>query len=129
MPSVFIRIQELKHLGLNFVMKEITSIKMLRTHLLISVLIFPVTINIFVNSVVANDNYSDIIQDLPTKMDFDHYLSALEKIVDFCSTHKHYVDLNLQFGLFLIDGKTVMSINNGLNESGPYCICFSIIVF
>lgn len=57
------------------------------------------------NSVVADDSHKIIIQDLPRKTDFDRYLSALELTVDFCIRHKYYVDLNLQFGLFLLDGK------------------------
>ena len=101
-------------------MKEIMSTQKLRPRFMISLLIFSMSINIFMNSVVANYEYAEVIlnssgmdrrqMDLPAKMDFDSYLSALEKVVDFCVRHKHYVDLNLQFGLFFVDGKNVKSL-------------------
>lgn len=47
----------------------------------------------------------EIVEGLPKKSDFDKYLSVLEKTVAFVNGHRFYVDLNLCFGLFLINGK------------------------
>lgn len=56
--------------------------------------------------VKAESNKRDIIQDLPTNKDFDRYLTSLENIISFCMKHKIYVDVNLQFGLFLTKCKS-----------------------
>ena len=69
---------------------------------LFSVVVNFMMIVIFKYNVVAK---KEIYMDLPIRSDFDRYLSALEKVVDFCAKHKNYVDVNMKFGLFLIDGK------------------------
>ncbi|CAB3259155.1 unnamed protein product [Arctia plantaginis] len=45
----------------------------------------------------------EVVEGLPKKADFDKYLSVLEKTVAFVNGHRFYVDLNLCFGLFLIN--------------------------
>lgn len=88
-------------------MKVLKSLKSFRPCKFISILGFLITIITYMSGVVANDehSYTYVIDDFPTVKDFYHYLSALEKVVNFCERHKHYVDMNMQFGLFLIDGK------------------------
>ncbi|KAJ8734582.1 hypothetical protein PYW08_013832 [Mythimna loreyi] len=81
-------------------MNELKSIRCKFLSILTFLIIFTCT-----SGVVAYEkpSYRDIIADFPKAKDFNRYLSALEKVVDFCVRHKHYVDLNMQFGLFLID--------------------------
>ncbi|XP_075992881.1 uncharacterized protein LOC142987828 [Anticarsia gemmatalis] len=50
-----------------------------------------------------NETKMAVFDDVPMKNDLDKYLTRLERIVLFYSRNKIYLDLNLAFGLFLID--------------------------
>lgn len=52
-------------------------------------------------------NYKEmeIIDDLPMKMNLEQYLTVLEKTINFVSLHKNLADLNVCFGIYLINGK------------------------
>ncbi|CAB3257247.1 unnamed protein product [Arctia plantaginis] len=45
----------------------------------------------------------EIIDDLPMKMNLEQYLTVLEKTVNFVSLHKNLADLNVCFGIYLIN--------------------------
>uniref|UniRef100_A0A2A4K6W5 Uncharacterized protein n=1 Tax=Heliothis virescens TaxID=7102 RepID=A0A2A4K6W5_HELVI len=69
-----------------------------------TVITFALLITIVVSkNLNATDKRKEIIADLPKLDDLETYLFGLEKAVDFCLEHKVYVDLNLEFGLFLVD--------------------------
>lgn len=63
--------------------------------------------------VTYNYKQMEIIDDLPVKNDLDKYLSILERIVYFVDGHRYYVDTDLCFGIYLINGKNLLlSTNN-----------------
>ncbi|XP_047036941.1 UPF0764 protein C16orf89 homolog [Helicoverpa zea] len=69
-----------------------------------TVIIFVVLTTIVSSSKVnSTDKRREIIANLPKLEDLETYLSGLEKAIEFCLQHKLYVDLNLEFGLFLMD--------------------------
>lgn len=78
-------------------MEELKSLCLCKCVLILS---FLMTI-----SGLSNQN---IIDDLPVTEDFPRYFIALKNAIDFIISHKYYVDLNLQFGLFLVDSKIVL---------------------
>lgn len=47
----------------------------------------------------------NILRDVPSKVDLNTYLNSLEKVLNFCSKYKNEIDINFEFGLFLVDGK------------------------
>ncbi|KAJ8734581.1 hypothetical protein PYW08_013831 [Mythimna loreyi] len=58
---------------------------------------------------------AQVIADLPKETDFPAYYEALKKGVEFILAHKYYVDINLQFGLFLVD----MNLRQFLEKERP----------
>ncbi|KAF9410573.1 hypothetical protein HW555_010372 [Spodoptera exigua] len=60
------------------------------------------------------ERYQEILDDLPKDSDLEHYLTILERAVDFCVDNKFDVDINLDFGLFL----TGVSLKQVLREKG-----------
>ncbi|CAH1643672.1 unnamed protein product [Spodoptera littoralis] len=67
---------------------------------------------ISLNGDIIVKSQQDILDDLPRASDLDHYLSVLEKAVDFCVENKYGVDMSLDFGLFLAG----VTINQVLRE-------------
>ncbi|XP_022828078.1 uncharacterized protein LOC111357563 [Spodoptera litura] len=67
---------------------------------------------ISLNGDIIVKRHQDILDDLPRASDLDHYLSILEKAVDFCVENKYGVDMSLDFGLFLAG----VTINQVLRE-------------
>lgn len=69
--------------------------------------------NILIGSVNSAPTYKEmeVIDDLPVKVNLEKYLLSLEKIIYFVNSHRLYVDLNLNFGIFLVNGKAFD--NNG----------------
>lgn len=62
--------------------------------------------SIFINSVIANYNLNrDMnVYDFPIKSDLPVFLGSLRRIIDFFNSHINDVDINVMFGLFLVNG-------------------------
>lgn len=67
-------------------------------------------------SITGSYGYSDgdfsdevITKILPQKSDLIVYLKSLHRIIEFCSKHKEDLDLNFEFGLFLVNGENLFS--------------------
>lgn len=45
----------------------------------------------------------EVLGDLPVKNDLDMYLRSLEHAVEFAEQNRHYVDIHMCFGLFLVN--------------------------
>lgn len=64
-------------------------------------------ISIIIKDVSANPakNYKEmeILDDLPLRSSLDGYVTRLEKIMDFVQGHKRYLDMNLGFGIFMVN--------------------------
>lgn len=61
-----------------------------------------------------NYRVMEVIDDLPVPNDMDRYLSSLKRIMHFIDGHKYYVDVDLCFSIYLINGKTIEFINGFL---------------
>lgn len=86
----------------NPAMIKFKSIILSRSRNFISLIFITLTTFAVANDVIFR---KQINSDLVKVTDFDFYINALEKTVEFCVRHKVYVDSNMQYGLFLVDGK------------------------
>lgn len=55
-----------------------------------------------------NVNSLSELSNLPLKSDVIVYLKSIQRIMEFCGSHKNDIDLNLEFGLFLLNGNYVL---------------------
>lgn len=92
-------------------MNKLKSITRLCPYCIYSILFFLITSFFSVHGIVANYKVKQIIHDLPKETDLDFYINVLEKAVYFGVSHKIYVDLNLRFGMFLVDGKICLYLH------------------
>ncbi|XP_026728073.1 uncharacterized protein LOC113494120 [Trichoplusia ni] len=60
-------------------------------------------VTIPLNGILASLGHTKVASNLPKAKDIDDYLTPLEKIIEFCVKHKLYIDLNFEFGLFLVN--------------------------
>ncbi|CAB3241073.1 unnamed protein product [Arctia plantaginis] len=65
--------------------------------------IFSIVIKDVSAKFVKNYKEMEILNDLPLRSSLDGYITKLEKIMDFVQNHKRYMDMNLGFGLFLVN--------------------------
>ncbi|CAH0600760.1 unnamed protein product [Chrysodeixis includens] len=78
-------------------LKSITS---LRPFTIISLLMCLTVI--ISNGDLTSHGHKKVISNFPKEKYIDDYLTSLEKIIEFCVKHKLYIDLNFEFGLFLV---------------------------